>query len=101
MRFRDQALCYRELDERANQLAHWLIRQGVTPGARVGLALHRSLELVVGMLGILKAGAAYVPMDPSYPAERLAYMIEDAGAAIVLTAAGQLAAAVALSKCSS
>lgn len=95
VRFRDQALCYRELDERANQLAHWLIRQGVTPGARVGLALHRSLELVVGMLGILKAGAAYVPMDPSYPAERLAYMIEDAGAAIVLTAAGQLAAAVA------
>src|SRR5262249_41409650 len=71
-------LAYRELDPRANQLAHRLRRLGVGPEVLVGVAVERSLELVVGLLGVLKAGGAYLPLDPSYPAERLAYMVEDA-----------------------
>src|SRR5262249_54967894 len=65
-------LTYRELDLRANQLAHRLRRMGVGPEVLVGVAVERSLELVVGLLGVLKAGGAYLPLDPSYPAERLA-----------------------------
>lgn len=84
VRFRDVELSYGELDRRSNQLARWLVRQGVIPGAIVGIAAHRSLSMVVGMLGILKAGAAYVPIDPSYPRERIAYMIRNSGAGIVL-----------------
>ncbi|HEY6323031.1 MAG TPA: amino acid adenylation domain-containing protein, partial [Thermoanaerobaculia bacterium] len=78
-------LGYGELERRSNQLAHRLRRHGIGPGARVGLALAPSLELVVGLLGILKAGAAYVPLDPAYPPERLALMIADAGIALLLT----------------
>jgi natural product biosynthesis luciferase-like monooxygenase protein len=83
--FRDRTLSYRELDARANRLAHHLVRLGVGPELRVGVCLERSLELVVGILAILKAGGAYVPLDPSYPAERLALMLEDAGIAVLLT----------------
>ncbi len=78
-------LSYGELDRRANQLAQYLHQQGVAPGSVVGLCLHRSLDMVVAALAILKAGSAYLPMDPAYPAERLAYMLSDSRAAAVVT----------------
>jgi len=81
-----EALDYRTLERRANQVAHRLRAAGVGPEARIGIAIERSLEMVVAILGVLKAGAAYVPLDPSYPAERLAFMIEDSGIALALTA---------------
>ena len=71
----------RELDARANQLAHHLQGLGVGPEVVVGLCVERSLEMVVGLLGILKAGGAYLPLDPDYPQDRLAFMLDDAGAA--------------------
>ncbi|MEX5596060.1 amino acid adenylation domain-containing protein [Pseudomonas orientalis] len=72
-----QQLTYRELNQRANQLAFHLREQGVKPNSRVALCVERGLDLVVGLLGILKAGGAYVPLDPGYPRERLAYMLQD------------------------
>ncbi len=81
----EQSLTYSELNARANRLADFLRRSGVKPGNCVGICLDRSLDLVVGLLGILKAGAAYVPMDPSFPAERLAWMMEDAGITLLIT----------------
>ncbi|HVR97061.1 MAG TPA: amino acid adenylation domain-containing protein, partial [Thermoanaerobaculia bacterium] len=80
-----RSLTYRELSRRTNQLARHLQRLGVEPEMPVGICAERSLELVVGLLGILKAGGAYVPLDPEYPQERLAYMVEDSGAGVVLT----------------
>ncbi|MBU8895093.1 non-ribosomal peptide synthetase [Corallococcus sp. H22C18031201] len=77
-------LTYRELDARANQLAHALRARGVGPESRVGLCVERSLEMVVGLLGTLKAGGAYVPLDPGYPPERLTWMLEDARPAVLL-----------------
>ncbi|MCF2858429.1 amino acid adenylation domain-containing protein [Pseudoalteromonas sp. SMS1] len=77
--YEDSYLTYRALNERANQLAHYLVEtQGVQPDTLVGLCVERSLDMVVGILGILKAGCAYVPLDPSYPQSRLDYMLEDA-----------------------
>ncbi|HEY0735643.1 MAG TPA: amino acid adenylation domain-containing protein [Herpetosiphonaceae bacterium] len=84
-------LTYGELDVRANQLARYLQRLGVQPETRVGLYLERSLDLLVGMLAILKAGAAYVPIDPTYPVERVAFMVADMHAPVIVTQA-QLAA---------
>jgi amino acid adenylation domain-containing protein/non-ribosomal peptide synthase protein (TIGR01720 family) len=78
-------LTYRELDERANRLAQHLVARGVESEALIGLAVHRTLDLVVGILGILKAGGAYLPLDPEYPKDRLAFMIEDAKIDILLT----------------
>jgi len=83
--FRGHSLTYRELDERANRLAHQLVALGVGLDRMVGVFVERSLEMVVGLLGILKAGGAYVPMDPAYPAERIAWMLEDTAAPVVLT----------------
>ncbi len=83
--FERQTLSYGELNRRANQLAHHLKGLGVGPNVLVGLCVKRSLEMVVGLLGILKAGAAYVPMDPGYPKERLQYILEDSKASVVLT----------------
>ncbi len=83
--FEDQHLTYLALDRRANQLARHLRRLGVGPEARVGVCLARSLEMVVGILGALKAGGAYLPLDPAYPQERLAFMLADAQAAVLLT----------------
>ena len=80
-----ESLTYSELEARSNQLAHELTRLGVGPEVRVGLATGRDAGLVVGLLGILKAGGAYVPLDPGYPAERLAYMLEDSSASVVVT----------------
>ena len=74
-----ESLSYRALDERANQLAHHLLVQGVAPGTIVGLCVDRSIDMLVGLLGILKAGAAYLPLDPAYPPDRLEYMLTDAG----------------------
>ncbi len=76
---------YRELNERANQVAHQLRRLGVGPEVRVGLCVERGMELVVGMLGVLKAGGAYVPLDPDYPPKRLAFMAEDSEVEVLLT----------------
>ena len=83
--FGDEQLTYRELNARANRLAHHLQQLGVGPEVPVGLLLHTSLETMVGLLGILKAGGAYVPLDPALPAERLAFMLQDAGLSLVLT----------------
>ncbi|NEO98310.1 MAG: amino acid adenylation domain-containing protein [Symploca sp. SIO2E9] len=83
--FEDQHLTYRELNTRANQLAHYLQAMGVGPEVLVGICVERSLEMVVGLLGILKAGGAYVPLDPAYPQERLAWMIEDSKLSVLLT----------------
>jgi amino acid adenylation domain-containing protein len=81
----DQAISYREMNRLANQLAHYLLAQGVRPGTRVGCCIERSVDLVVGLLGILKAGGAYVPLDPTYPSERLVFMLEDAHAPVLVT----------------
>ncbi len=83
--FAAERLTYRELNERANRLAHALQARGAGAGARIGLCLERSIDLPVAMLAILKAGGAYIPLDPSYPAERLAWMLADSGAEIVVT----------------
>ncbi|MFD7583116.1 amino acid adenylation domain-containing protein, partial [Kitasatospora sp. NPDC059817] len=82
--FEDTALTYGELNRRANRLAHALIARGVGPEQVVALRLPRSAELVVAVLAVLKTGAAYLPVDPDYPAARIAYMLEDARAAVVL-----------------
>ncbi|WEK32625.1 MAG: amino acid adenylation domain-containing protein [Candidatus Pseudomonas phytovorans] len=89
--FAEQVLSYRQLNQRANQLAHKLREQGVGPDVLVGIAAERSVEMVIGLLGILKAGGAYVPLDPEYPAERLAYMMQDSGIRLLLTQAHLLA----------
>ncbi|KNE75166.1 non-ribosomal peptide synthetase (plasmid) [Candidatus Burkholderia crenata] len=86
------ALDYRELNCRANQIAHWLISQGVGPEQKVALALPRRVELLVAMLGVLKAGAAYLPLDPAYPAEHLMYMLVDAKPACLLGLGDSIAA---------
>lgn len=83
--FDGQKLTYRELNERANQLAHHLCRLGVEPEVHVGLCVERSPEMVIGLLGILKAGGVYVPLDPAYPWKRLAFMLEDAEATVLVT----------------
>ncbi len=80
-----QSLTYGELDRRAGQLARYLVSRGVGPETLVGICVERSVSMIVALLGTLKAGATYVPLDPSYPAERLDYMLRDAGIAILLT----------------
>ncbi len=87
MRFLDGQLSYKELNEKANQLARHLQKMGVKKQDFVGIYLDRSIDLFVGILGILKAGAIYVPIDASYPMERKLYMIKDTGLKIVITAA--------------
>jgi amino acid adenylation domain-containing protein len=81
----DERLTYAELDARANRLAHHLRRQGVGPEARVGVLLERGLELIVSILATVKAGGCYVPLDPTYPAERLRLMLADAGVRALVT----------------
>jgi amino acid adenylation domain-containing protein len=87
----EERLTYGVLDRRANQLARFLRRQGVGAESRVGICLDRSVDMVVAALAVLKAGGAYVPLDPSFPRERLALMLEDAGAVVVLTSGELLA----------
>ncbi|WP_343834693.1 amino acid adenylation domain-containing protein, partial [Bacillus horti] len=85
IRFGQQSLTYQELNEKANQVAHALRDRGVQREELVGIMVERSLEMLVGVLGILKAGAAYVPLDPEYPAERIQYLLEDSQTTLVLT----------------
>ncbi len=87
LRFRDRALTYRELDRQANVVAHHLRGLGVGPDSTVGVYIDRSVSMMVGLLGILKAGGCYVPMDPGYPPVRIAMMLEDSRADVVLTQA--------------
>ncbi|HJU41105.1 MAG TPA: amino acid adenylation domain-containing protein, partial [Tahibacter sp.] len=88
--FEHDSLTCAELNRRANRLAHHLIALGVQPDDRVAICVERSLDMVVGLLGILKAGAAYVPIDPAYPAERLDYLLDDCAPLAVLTQAALL-----------
>ncbi|HEX8273273.1 MAG TPA: amino acid adenylation domain-containing protein, partial [Longimicrobiaceae bacterium] len=85
-----RSLTYAELDRRSARLAHHLRRRGAGPEVRVGLCLERGVDLLVGVLGVLRSGAAYVPLDPSHPAGRLAAVLADAGASLLLTEAGLL-----------
>ncbi|MFI6028102.1 amino acid adenylation domain-containing protein [Amycolatopsis magusensis] len=86
--FDGESLTYAELDARANRLAHHLVAEGVGPGVLVGVSLERDLGLPVALLGVLKAGGGYLPLDPDYPEDRLAFMVADSGARVVLTTAG-------------
>lgn len=81
----NKTLTYRELNEKSNQVAKYLMRLGVGPDVMVGICIERSFEMLTGLLGILKAGGAYVPLDSSFPLERLAFMIEDTNAPVLLT----------------
>jgi surfactin family lipopeptide synthetase A len=83
--FENERLTYGELNRRANQLAHYLVKLGVGPDVLAGILVERSLDMVVGLLGILKAGGAYVPLDPAYPRERVAFMVEDSEVPVLLT----------------
>ncbi|NEO46359.1 MAG: amino acid adenylation domain-containing protein [Moorea sp. SIO4A3] len=83
--FEHEQLTYRQLNSRANKLAHYLRSTGVKPEVLVGICVERSLEMVMGLLGILKAGGAYVPIDPDYPKERIAYMLKDSAVSVLLT----------------
>jgi amino acid adenylation domain-containing protein len=86
----DRRLTYRELNTRANQVAHHLQRRGVRPETPVGVFLERTEDLIVALLGVLKSGGAYVPLDPGYPAERIAFMLRDSGVPVLLTENGLL-----------
>ncbi len=83
--FGESLISYKVLDERANQVAHYLRRLGVGPEVVVGICVERSVEMVIALMGVLKTGGAYLPLDPGYPRERLAFMIEDAEVAVLLT----------------
>jgi amino acid adenylation domain-containing protein len=92
LRFDDESISYAALNRRANRLARRLRALGVGPDRLVGICVPRSVEMVVAVLGVMKAGAAYLPLDPSYPAERLAFMVEDAEIDVLVTASGARAA---------
>ena len=83
--FGAERLTYRQLDQRSNQIAQFLLREGIRPEDRVGIFMQRSADMIVAMLGILKAGGAYVPIDPDYPAERLKFIAEDTAVRWFLT----------------
>ena len=87
LRFDQQRLSYRQLNERANQVAHRLLAQGIRPDDRVAICVERGPEMIIGLLGILKAGAGYVPIDPAYPLERIAYTLRDSQPLAVLVQA--------------
>ena len=83
--YKDESLSYGELNARANRLAHYLVAQGVRPDDRVAICVERGLDMIVGLLGILKSGAGYVPLDPAHPPERLAFMLADSAPKVLLT----------------
>src|SRR5262249_42213857 len=88
--YEGESVSYRELNRRANRLAHYLREMGVGAEGKVGLCVEGSLEMMVGLLGVIKAGGAYLPLDADYPRERLAYMIEDCGCPVIVTTGRQL-----------
>jgi hypothetical protein len=88
--FEDQSLSYAELNARANQLARTLVARGIGPDQLVGVCVDRSPEMLIAILGVLKAGGAYVPLDPDFPSDRIAYMIEDSHAGVILTLESRL-----------
>jgi amino acid adenylation domain-containing protein len=88
--FQDRQLTYQELNQKANQVAHYLQSLGVKPETLVGVCIERSLEIVIALLAVLKAGGAYIPLDPSYPTERLAFMLEDSALPITIAKQAQL-----------
>jgi len=90
--WKEQQLSYRRFNSRANQLAHYLAERGVGPNVKVAICLNPSLDFAVAVLGVLKSGAACVPLDPKYPQERLAYMLRDVGAEVLITERGMLSA---------
>ncbi|MGN6376162.1 MAG: AMP-binding protein, partial [Sphingomonas sp.] len=96
---RGDSFSYREIDRRANRLAHHLRALGVGREMRVAIALDRSPSLVIGLLAILKAGGAYVPIDPAYPADRRAFMLDDSRAAVLLTDGGAPVSSVTGATC--
>ena len=83
--FENESLTYTELNIRTNQIASYLISKGIKKDDLVGICLDRSIEMISGILGIMKAGAAYLPIDPEYPAERISFMLEDSDLKIILT----------------
>ncbi|MEH2164065.1 MAG: amino acid adenylation domain-containing protein [Nostoc sp.] len=84
--FESQSLTYQQLNQKANQLAHYLIENSqIQPDTLIGICVERSLEMIIGVLGILKAGAAYMPIDPNYPQERIGFMLQDCGTSVLLT----------------
>ncbi|MEH1824935.1 MAG: amino acid adenylation domain-containing protein [Nostoc sp.] len=84
--FESQSLTYQQLNQKANQLANYLIQnQQIQPDTLIGICVERSLEMIIGVLGVLKAGAAYVPIDPNYPKERIEFMLQDCGTSVLLT----------------
>ncbi len=83
--FEEEELTYEELDRRSNRLAHYLINEGVQPDDLVGICLERNLDMLVGVLAILKSGGAYVPIKPDFPMERISYMVEDTGCSLIVT----------------
>nr|WP_136667780.1 non-ribosomal peptide synthetase [Flavobacterium sp. H122] len=83
--FEDTHLTYNELNNKANQLGHYLIEQGIREGSLISICVERSLEMIIGILGVLKAGAAFIPVDPEYPNDRIAYMLDDSDATLVLS----------------
>ena len=98
LRFEHHALTYRQLNERANQVAHALLAHGVCPDARVAICVERGPQMIIGLLGILKAGAGYVPIDPAYPQERIAYTLADSQPVVVLVQANTAQRAGALAR---
>jgi amino acid adenylation domain-containing protein len=85
--YEDSRLSYKELEERSNQMANYLIKQGVNKGALIPVCIERSFDMIIGILGIVKSGAAYVPLDPKYPSDRITYILEQTGDSLVITSA--------------
>ena len=79
VKYQQQSLTYKMLGEKVNQLANYLVRRGSVPGMFIGISAERSIEMILSMLAVHKVGAAYVPLDPAYPVDRINYMIKDSG----------------------
>jgi len=85
VKYQQQSLTYKMLGEKINQLANYLVRIGAEPGTLIGISAGRSIEMILSMLAVHKVGAAYVPLDPAYPADRINYMIKDSGLKLIVS----------------
>src|SRR5690606_12907398 len=83
--FNGKAISYRELETRSSQLANYLIAKDITVGDIIGVAMDRSMDMVIALLGVIKSGAAYIPLDPNYPVNRIEFMLQDSSAKLLLT----------------